>query len=106
VFTRENGEPLRPEYVTRRFGELAAAAGLRKVRLHDLRHGAASMLLSAGLPMFTVMVDPSAPPRLALALLAELPREQCADRTVGQRHRGVARLKSWACRRSADRSHR
>jgi len=45
VFTRENGEPLRPEYVTRRFGELAAAAGLRKVRLHDLRHGAASMLL-------------------------------------------------------------
>ncbi|MDX3099706.1 tyrosine-type recombinase/integrase [Nonomuraea angiospora] len=51
VFTRENGEPLRPEWVSERFGTLAARAGLPPVRFHDLRHGAATMLLAAGVPM-------------------------------------------------------
>jgi integrase len=54
VFARENGAPLRPEYVTRRFVALATAAGLRQVRLHDLRHGAASLMLAAGVPMAIV----------------------------------------------------
>ncbi|MFI6513571.1 tyrosine-type recombinase/integrase [Streptosporangium sp. NPDC050855] len=51
VFTKENGEPLRPEYVSERFGTLAARAGLPPVRFHDLRHGAATMLLTAGVPI-------------------------------------------------------
>jgi integrase len=34
--------------VTKRFAELATGAGLRHVRLHDLRHGAASLQLAAG----------------------------------------------------------
>ena len=51
VFARKNGAPLRPEYVTRRFVALTKAAGLRQVRLHDLRHGAASLMLAAGVPM-------------------------------------------------------
>jgi integrase len=54
VFARENGTPLRPEYVTRRFVALSHAAGLRQVRLHDLRHGAASLMLAAGVPMAIV----------------------------------------------------
>ncbi|MCU1614797.1 MAG: integrase family protein [Frankiales bacterium] len=54
VFARENGAPLRPEYVTRRFVALSKAAGLRQVRLHDLRHGAASLMLAAGVPMAIV----------------------------------------------------
>jgi Phage integrase family len=54
VFARENGAPLRPEYVTRRFVALTRAAGLRQVRLHDLRHGAASLMLAAGVPMAIV----------------------------------------------------
>jgi hypothetical protein len=54
VLARENGAPLRPEYVTRRFVALTNAAGLRQVRLHDLRHGAASLLLAAGVPMAIV----------------------------------------------------
>ncbi len=54
VFTREDGSPLRPEYVTRRFNALARSAGLRPVRLHDLRHGAASLMLAAGVPMAIV----------------------------------------------------
>ncbi len=48
VFTREDGAPLHPEYVTRRFGRLALTAGLPVIRLHDLRHTSASLGLAAG----------------------------------------------------------
>ena len=54
VFARENGEPLHPETVTKRFAKLAEAAGLRPVRLHDLRHGQASLMLAAGVPLAVV----------------------------------------------------
>lgn len=42
MFTRANGEPLHPAMVSDRFHELMVAADLPPVRLHDLRHGAAS----------------------------------------------------------------
>ena len=48
VFTRENGEPLHPANVTRRFIELYEEIGLPPVRLHDLRHGAATLAHAAG----------------------------------------------------------
>lgn len=51
VFCREDGAPLHPEYVSDRFRALFAAAGLPPVRLHDLRHGAASLMLAAGVDM-------------------------------------------------------
>ncbi len=54
VFTKEDGSPLHPETVTKRFRELSDAAGLRPVRLHDLRHGQASLMLAAGVPMAVV----------------------------------------------------
>jgi integrase len=51
VFARENGQPLRPEYVLRRFRALSTEAGLPIVRVHDLRHLAASMVIAAGVPL-------------------------------------------------------
>lgn len=51
VFARENGEPLRPEYVLARFHELTKQAGLPRVRLHDCRHLAATLMLGAGVPL-------------------------------------------------------
>ena len=54
VFAHEDGGPLRPESVTKRFGQLVREAGLRPVRLHDLRHGAASLMLAAGVPLAVV----------------------------------------------------
>lgn len=51
VFARENGAPLRPEFVLRRFHELSDAAGLPRVRLHDLRHLAATLMIMGGVPL-------------------------------------------------------
>ena len=40
--------------VTRRFQRTLEAAGLPRVAFHDIRHGAASMLLEAGADIATV----------------------------------------------------
>ncbi|WP_336215014.1 tyrosine-type recombinase/integrase [Nonomuraea sp. LPB2021202275-12-8] len=54
VFTRADGQPIRPDYLTYRFRYLVAASGLPPVRLHDLRHGAASTALAAHVDLRTV----------------------------------------------------
>jgi integrase len=54
VFTHEDGEPLSPSYLTQRFTELAAETPLPPVRLHDLRHGAATLMLLAGASLKTI----------------------------------------------------
>jgi hypothetical protein len=43
VFTTPDGAPLHPDYLTRRFHRLVELSGLPPVRLHDLRHGAATL---------------------------------------------------------------
>lgn len=48
VFTREDGSPVLPDRFSDRFEHLVAASGLPIVRLHDLRHGWASMALQGG----------------------------------------------------------
>jgi integrase len=54
VFAQINGKPLRPDRVLDRFHELTAQAGLPRVRLHDLRHLAATLMLTAGVPLALV----------------------------------------------------
>lgn len=51
VFVQENGAELHPAKVTDRFHEITEAAELPPIRLHDLRHGAASLMLAAGVDM-------------------------------------------------------
>src|SRR5215207_11418080 len=46
--------PYDPSAVTKTFTALVEDAGLHRVRLHDLRHGAASLMLSAGIPVEVV----------------------------------------------------
>ncbi|MFE0255149.1 tyrosine-type recombinase/integrase [Streptomyces sp. NPDC059010] len=48
VWTRENGEELHPDWISRRFARLVELSGLPPVRLHDLRHLAATLSLLAG----------------------------------------------------------
>ncbi|MCS7484571.1 site-specific integrase [Umezawaea endophytica] len=51
VFTRRGGQPLRPEYALRHFHQLTAQAGLPRIRVHDLRHFAATTMLSSQVPL-------------------------------------------------------
>ena len=48
MFTREDGTPYHPAQVTARFERIAFETGLPPIRLHDLRHGAATLALAAG----------------------------------------------------------
>ena len=54
VFTEPDGSSLHPADVTDRFQFLARQAGLPPIRLHDLRYGAATMALAAGVEMKVV----------------------------------------------------
>jgi integrase len=56
VFTSDpSGQrPWRPELVTRRWERIRGAAGLSRVRVHDLRHYVATELLTAGIDARTV----------------------------------------------------
>lgn len=54
VFCTPAGSPLDGSTVTRAFGRAVAAAGLPKVRMHDLRHAFASYLIQSGVDLATV----------------------------------------------------
>lgn len=48
--TWPDGSPIHPERFTKWFHQRAWAAGLPKVRLHDVRHSYATAALAAGIP--------------------------------------------------------
>ncbi|MCT9933895.1 site-specific integrase [Planotetraspora sp. A-T 1434] len=54
VFTDEHGRPLHPQHVSDQFSWLCYEAELPPIRLHDLRHGAASLMLAAGVELKVV----------------------------------------------------
>ena len=54
VFTTSDGHVLHPHVVSQTFTRLAARAGLPTIRLHDLRHTHATLLLKAGVPLKVV----------------------------------------------------
>lgn len=47
----ENGELVKPDYVDRTFSKILKANGFRHIRLHDLRHSCATLLLRNGVPL-------------------------------------------------------
>ena len=49
VFVREDGMPMDPDRISHLFRVTVEAAGLPKIRLHDLRHTAASLALATGI---------------------------------------------------------
>ena len=48
MFVREDGELIHPEHVSNRFAAVVKAAGLPRIRFHDLRHTSATLGLAAG----------------------------------------------------------
>ena len=55
VFATKNGRPVEPRNVYRSFTRIAADAGIRVVRLHDTRHGCATLLTAAGVAPRVIM---------------------------------------------------
>lgn len=56
VCVDQMGKLLRPNYVTEHFAWIIQKYGLRKIRFHDLRHTAASLLLANGVPMKQIQI--------------------------------------------------
>ena len=56
VFRRGNGKPCSRDYTQSRFRRFAAAAGLdeKKLSLHQLRHTALTLLIEAGVDVYTI----------------------------------------------------
>jgi integrase len=54
IFTWPDSRPIRPDWLTHRFAALVAGSGLPPVRLHSLRHGAATLALAAHADLKTV----------------------------------------------------
>ncbi|KQX16827.1 integrase [Streptomyces sp. Root431] len=55
VFTTRTGKPIEPRNLYRSFTRVAKNAGLRVIRLHDARHGTATLLTAAGVAPRVVM---------------------------------------------------
>ncbi|MEU0521934.1 site-specific integrase [Streptosporangium sp. NPDC006007] len=55
VFTTHVGTPIEPQNLYRHFRAVCDAAGIRRVRLHDLRHTCATILLAQGVDTRTIM---------------------------------------------------
>jgi len=54
IFPSNVGTPFTPSNIRRAFRKLLKASGLPKIRFHDLRHTAASLMLNHGIPVLIV----------------------------------------------------
>ena len=54
VFARPDGSPTQPQLISDAFKRLVKRSGLPRIRLHDLRHTHATLLLKAGVPIKVV----------------------------------------------------
>ena len=68
----ELGRPYHPSTVSAWFEDEVAAAGLRRIRLHDTRHTAASLMLAEGVPVHVVAQLLGQDPRVTLATYAHV----------------------------------
>jgi integrase len=55
VFTTRHGTPYEPRNMNRAFDNLCTKAGVRRVRVHDTRHGCATLLAAVGVESRTIM---------------------------------------------------
>lgn len=51
VFTTKIGTPIEPRNLNRHFERLCERAGVRRIRVHDLRHSCATLLYDQGVPI-------------------------------------------------------
>lgn len=56
IFCYIDGDPLRPDLLSREFVQHSQDCSLPPIRLHDMRHGACSLMLSGGVPIEVVQI--------------------------------------------------
>jgi integrase len=54
LFSNIEGDPIKPNSVTRSWSRFLSAHNLRKVGFHSLRHTNASILIAAGMDILTI----------------------------------------------------
>ena len=54
VFAKPGGDPFHPDYFSQSFERLVAKMDLPTIRLHDLRHTHATLLIQTGVPVKVV----------------------------------------------------
>ena len=54
ICCREDGKLIQPDYLSKQFCKVSDACGLERIRFHDLRHSAASMLIMEGFKLVEV----------------------------------------------------
>ena len=54
VFCRPDSKPTHPQLLSAAFKKLVSSSGLQRIRIHDLRHTHATLLLKAGVPIKVV----------------------------------------------------
>lgn len=80
IFCLIDGAPLRPTTVTTAFKEHAKACGLPAIRLHDMRHGACSLLLAGGVPIELVqLILGHASPEITRRVYAHVMKKATSD---------------------------
>jgi integrase len=72
VFAEALGGLIRPQWLTKRFGELRKAAGIPTGTLHTLRHTAATLMLTSGIPVHIVAARLGDDPKTVLGTYAHL----------------------------------
>jgi integrase len=86
MFTREDGSPLAPDWISKRFKELAAGAGLPVIKFHAARHTAASLMFDADLDVKIVQEvlghSTSAITRDTYTHVRRQKHQEAAERTV------------------------
>jgi integrase len=69
----EVGRPCRPDSISQWFDQKVKATGFPRIRLHDCRHTAASLMLAAGVPIKVVSeMLGHASPTITLAIYAHV----------------------------------
>lgn len=80
IFCWIDGDPLRPDLLSREFIRHTDACSLPQIRLHDMRHGACSLMLSGGVPIEVVqMILGHSSPAVTRRVYAHLMRKATAE---------------------------
>lgn len=71
IATHADGRPIRPEWYTDEFQQIAKAAGLRRIQLKGLRNTSVSLMLALGIPVHIVAAKHGHDPAMSLSVYSD-----------------------------------